>query len=510
MPTQQRLVRLQVTRLKNLQNVTLDFDEEKRLTAILGPNGFGKSTVLHALAASFQPAKVSKKNVVTLNGEDHRYVDFFPSTPHGTWSNTKFSIVHFYREIADTQTVTVSISKGIRQWTPLAKKLPERETYFIGVATATPAIEKDRPRIKVNYTTEELSDADSLEIRKKVGYILSRDYTRFHTNRVNARSSLIGVEFQGVNYSALSMGAGEQRLFHILRKVKSAGDYALILIDEIDLLMHTDALHRMIEVLHSYAEEKKLQIVFTTHRESVVNFDSIVAIRHLYRSPIAPNRTFCFNDTKPDALYRLTGIEHRPLQVSCEDDVASAIIEKVSQQAGVGKFVEISRYGSSGNCFTLAAALLLSGKEIDKSLFVLDGDNEESGGEGRRNGINRALTGTEVDKEEKCKNALSRIVQFAPNGRYCPEHTLHSMLMSVAIGDDESANEVILVANEVATEPAAKVRLRKLLDRLGGAPERALARVVDLAAKSDQWTEYTVQIRDWFLERRPHLVEENN
>ena len=509
MPSQQRIVRLQITRLKNLQDVTINFEENKRLTAILGPNGFGKSTVLHALSASFQPTKVTKNNVVITSGEDRRFVDFFPNTPHGTWSNMKFTVVHFYREKAETRIATLNITKGLRQWIPLAAKLPQRETHFVGVSTATPAIELDRPRGKISYTTHELSDADSLEIKQKAGYVLSRDYTRLHHNLISTRSSLIGVEFQGVNYSALSMGAGEQRLFHILRKVKSAGDYALILIDEIDLLMHTDALHRLIEVLNEYANSKKLQIIFTTHRESIVHFEPFVAIRHLYRSPIPPNRTFCFEDTKPDALYRLTGIEHRPLQISCEDDVASTIIEKVSQQIGVGRFVEISRYGSASNCFTLAAALLLSGKAIDKSLFVLDGDNEEATAVGRVNGINRALSGTEVDKDEKCKSALSKIVQFMPIDRNCPEHVLHSMVASAQMSQDEAANELIQIALEVAAEPNPKLRLKKMIVRLGGAPDRTLARIVDLASKSEQWLPYTGEIRDWLTTWKPLLMEEN-
>src|SRR5688572_829971 len=97
MPTQQRLIRLQIELLKNLVDVTIDFDENKRLTAILGPNGFGKSTVLHALAASFQPARLLKGGTVSEAGEDHRYVDFFPNTPHGVWAKTNFRIIHFYR-----------------------------------------------------------------------------------------------------------------------------------------------------------------------------------------------------------------------------------------------------------------------------------------------------------------------------------------------------------------------------------------------------------------------------
>ena len=497
---------MRITRLKNLADVTIEFDEGKRLTAILGPNGFGKSTVLHALAASFQPTKLQHGNTVSLVGEDCRYIDYFPNTPHGTWSNTLFNVVHFFREGEGTQIQHLSVSKGIRQWIPLAKKRPERETYFIGVSSSIPAIELDWPRSKVNYTTLELDDADSLEIRQKAGYILNRDYTRYHTNRVTSRSSLIGVEFQGVNYSALSMGAGEQRLFRILRKVKAAGKYALILIDELDLLLHTDALHRLLDVLNGYAVAKNLQIVFTTHRESVVNFDSFIAIRHLYRSPVAPHKTFCFKETKPDALARLTGQPHRPLSVCCEDDVSTAIVEKVAQQAGVRKFVEISRFGAADNCFTLAAALLLGQQDLANSLLVLDGDKHATA-QDREARMKKSLTGDGPNDVLRRQEALSKIVQYSSQATLCPEQELHSMVISVQQGSDLAENEVIVSAQNVGAVADVHHYVDNVIASLGEDRSVGLRRIVDVAAKSAAWGQYVAPLKTWLDAKHASLVE---
>jgi ABC-type lipoprotein export system ATPase subunit len=506
MPSQQRLLRLQITQLKNLSDVTIEFDEPKPLTAILGPNGFGKSTVLHALAASFQPSKVQRGSTVLLLGEDCRYIDYFPNTPHGTWSNTLFNVVHSFREGTVIQINPLSVSKGIRQWKPLAKQRPERETYFVGVSSSTPVIELDWPRSKVNYTTHELSDADSLEIRQKASYILNRDYTRYHTNRVTARSSLIGVEFRGVNYSALSMGAGEQRLFRILRKVKDAGQYALILIDELDLLLHADALHRLIDVLNTYAVAKKLQIVFTTHRESVVNFESSVAIRHLYCSSAAPHKTFCFKETKPDALTRLTGEVHRPLSICCEDDVSTAIIEKVAQQAGIRRFVEISRFGAADNCFTLAAALLLSQQDLVNTLMVLDGDKYSASQE-RETRMKKALTGDSPNDIQRRQEALNKIVQYCTPDGLSPERELHKMIRSVPKGDDPAENEVIEAAFNVVAVVDSHHYVDKVIGFLGDDRVVGLRRIVAVAAKSPAWSQYVSPLKAWFDKKRPMLIE---
>lgn len=53
-PTQQQLVSLNVSLLKNLKDVELVFSDSP-LTALMGTNGCGKTTVLHALACSFSP-----------------------------------------------------------------------------------------------------------------------------------------------------------------------------------------------------------------------------------------------------------------------------------------------------------------------------------------------------------------------------------------------------------------------------------------------------------------------
>lgn len=507
MPSQQYLKLLQVRRLKNLTDVIIKFDKDKRLTAILGPNGFGKSTVLHALAASFQPTQVRQDNTVSTVGEDWRYIDYFPNTPHGAWANTEFSIVHSFLEDTETLEATLIVSKGIRQWIPLAKNRPERETYFIGVSSATPEIEKVRPRSRVNYTTYDLGDVESQEIRRKAGFILNRDYTRYHTNRVTARSSLMGVEFEGVNYSALSMGAGEQRLFRLLRIVKRASKYALILIDELDLLMHTDALARLLRVLKEYAEAKKLQIIFTTHRESILEFEEFVAIRHLYRSPVAPHKTFCFQETKPDALSRLNGQPQRPLSICCEDDVATAIIEKVAAQLGLLPYIEITRFGGVDNSFLLAAALIINGEELDKTLFVIDGDRYRERAE-KLIQMKKFFSGDAAIDKAKKDLAVSKIVQFLAVDGCCPEQALHTMLRGITPDNVEVEDAQVINA---ALQVNAVVNNHEYLDLvigiLGGERLSALQRIMNAASKSPNWDAYTQEVRAWLEGKREEVLE---
>lgn len=80
---------------------------------------------------------------------------------------------------------------------------------------------------------------------------------------------MIGVESEVLAYSSLSMSAGEQKIFLILETILKEDKNALILIDELDLLLHDEALKKLIDAISTHAEDKNKQIIFTTHREMV-------------------------------------------------------------------------------------------------------------------------------------------------------------------------------------------------------------------------------------------------
>ena len=65
--------------LKGLKDAQFVF--EKPLTAIMGVNGSGKTTVIHALACAYQPPEGGK-------GENHRFPDFFVPNTDALWKGS--------------------------------------------------------------------------------------------------------------------------------------------------------------------------------------------------------------------------------------------------------------------------------------------------------------------------------------------------------------------------------------------------------------------------------------
>ncbi|MBU2786196.1 ATP-binding protein [Acidithiobacillus ferriphilus] len=496
--SQQRLLALQIDRLKGLSNVRIDFDA-RVLTAIMGPNGFGKSTVLHALAVAFRQTQAGL--------EELRFTDFFPNTPQGIWSGTSYVVVHRFREGEKVSTVSTLCKKDTGQWQPLPKRKPKRDVFYIGVDTAVPRIELYPTRRKVSFQTHVLTDAKSEEVRQKAAYIFNKPYSEYHRNEISSRRNLIGVKSDGVAYSALSMGAGEQRVFNILQVVAGAGKYALILIDEIDLLLHTEALHRFLETLRTYADDKQLQIIFTTHRESVLRFEGHIAVRHLFQSSAIPGQTFCFNETKPDAITRLTGEPQRQLAISCEDDVARAIIEKVVEGKNLRPYVEFTQFGSNENSFTLIAALILARKEITNSVFVLDGDKYQTKAE-RVTRFKKVLTGDEPWADERRELAASYLIQMLPSAGECPELYLHTLIKSVQPTGDQELDAVIQAAHSVGAVMDNHHYIDLMIEKLGYGREVGLSKVVAVAAKAEGWPHYTSEIRTWLEARASALLEQ--
>jgi hypothetical protein len=320
----------------------------------------------------------------------------------------------------------VVYSKLHDRWTPRYDRRPERHVIYIGIDSSVPIIETEKKQSLIKYQTTPLNGDIHDIVRDRAGYIMNRNYSLYNLHR-SARSQFIGVEHVGIKYPALSMGAGEQRIFKILKEVFSARPYSLILIDEIDLLLHTDALKKMIDVLGERAANKHLQIIFTTHSLTIANLSDRVNIRHMHNTA---QKTLILKETKPDVIFRLTGETHRIIEIFVEDDLAKTIVQVICESLRLSRYVTIREYGAAINCFTLAAGLILSNENIENCLFVLDGDEYKTQQE-KQTRIDQVLTGTTQDIPTMKAQVLEHVNQFNLPDGYHPERYIHESIMQL-------------------------------------------------------------------------------
>jgi len=206
--SQQRVNSVYFESLKNLRDFSIDFNQTN-LTAIMGPNGCGKSTVLHSLACCYQPINETE----SIN---YKFSYFFLPTTHSTWQGSKFTLTHSYRvNKREYDNVTTDYRKKADRWIPIYKRRPSRYVSFIGIKTCVPKIEEESKKSLIEYSTRPLSDNLSLKVKDSASLVMNRDYTFYNIHEATGRE-YIGVEYENTRYSSLSMGAGEQRIFFIL------------------------------------------------------------------------------------------------------------------------------------------------------------------------------------------------------------------------------------------------------------------------------------------------------
>ena len=271
--SEQRLHKLKIIKLKNVKDLCISF-ESNNITGIFGPNGYGKSTILHALACCFQPPHEEQ--------EDYKFSNSFLPSPDALWEGSELKITHTYRQASQLhENIVQPYGKSSDRWKPIYKRRPTRNIYYFGVDSCVPLIEAEKRNVKVNYSTNNVSEDIITTILEKASYCLNRQYTAYNIHDPGRGRKFIGVEANGIRYSALSMSAGEQKIFLLLEKIFRAPKYSLILIDELDLLLHDSAMKNLIEVVSERAKSHNLQVVFTSHRESILELSNLINVRHL-------------------------------------------------------------------------------------------------------------------------------------------------------------------------------------------------------------------------------------
>jgi AAA15 family ATPase/GTPase len=493
--SQQRLHKLEIAKLKNIKDLCISF-ESKNITGILGPNGYGKSTILHALACCFQPLDEGQ--------EDYKFSNFFLPSPDALWEGSELKIVHTYRQASQVhENVEQSYGKSSDRWKPIYKRRPTRNVHYFGVDVCVPLIEAEKRNVKINYSTSSVSEDIIISILEKASYCLNRQYTAYNIHDTGKGRKFIGVEANGIRYSALSMSAGEQKVFLLLKKVYRAKKYSLILIDELDLLLHDSAMKNLIKVVSERAESHNLQVVFTTHRESILELSDLINVRHIFGTS---EKTLCFNDTKPDAINRLTGTQPRLIEVFVEDDLAAAIIKKVAGQLGISRHVSIQRYGAAINCFTVLAGLRLRGESCENSIFVLDGDVYRTKEEHEKR-LEAVLTGNDEHVKALRESSLEKIKCLKLPENTQPEKYIHSIIISLDANDNDERREIIEVAKQIVAVDNNHKYVDDIINRLDWNRDTGLSKIIDLVSSTQEWTNYIADVKDWLTLQLP-LVQE--
>ena len=472
-------------KLKCLENIKIEF--EKPLTAIMGANGCGKTTVIHALACVYQPKTC---------GENYRFPNFFIPNTDGTWKNSYFSVI--YRNEKDVVS-SKSYQKNEDRWAPRYNDRPKRDVFYLGIDTCLPEIERTSSLAPISYTSSAQEDKISKRIIEDAAFILNKEYNALFLNNTTKNKKLLGVSTNvGLKYSSLSMGTGEQRTIKILQQVYNAPAGSLILIDELDLLLHASALKRLVYKLNDCAKKHKLQIVFTTHSIIMEELEKEVGIQYISSEKNQDAKRFLVYDKiNYDIIYNLTNkTSIKPIHIYVEDELSKTIVRSIIRQLKITNKCEIMIFGSANNAYVVASSLAITNSSIDDHLIVLDGDVDKTEEE-KTIKLKKVLSGTEDDADDKRGKALNVISQYNLPEGISPEKFIHNLLINT-----NEKNEIVYTAKQIHAVSDSHQWLNMIVEQLGDDSSYILNRIIEIASKTDDWEKYISDVKNWLIARK--------
>lgn len=345
------------------------------LTLLVGPNGGGKSSILHALwgmplnhstsrfwfSTAVDPI-AEKKRDVPRYWYTHYVKDLGRSVQtrkvkgrkrNGYWEPSKPS-VHDGMDVL--QEAEKTEFRATDRWTPV-----RREVKYINTKAETSAFDRffyytdntllqDRQNVFVKESERLRSVIDGDLKSKRIGRgefvfenttiapptleiinkILGKRYisAKYIIHRFYDRNKAASVIFQTKShtYSEAFAGSGELSVVNLILAIEKMEDFSLLLLDEPETSLHPGAQRELLNYLLDRINEKKLQVVISTHSPTLVelvpqealvvlgNDESGIVIRH--------------DINKSAAFYRLGQADPHKISILTEDVLLKTMVER--------------------------------------------------------------------------------------------------------------------------------------------------------------------------------------
>lgn len=413
-------------------NATIRFDFP--LTALVGQNGTGKTSVIQALYGS--PGWMSVEDfwfstdVDPIKGEDppvkgkrRKYEGIRPSLVYTyekdghTASVLKYRILKkdkpdYWEPARPGPTYGLASLKGNRRHPTISmdvihrnfrylptsfdrcfhfldlKKLPLRFRTKHGIRTR-----QDYLRYKSQFLKKVLESGKAYYVAGNrlshapvnitpadlatIGSILGKSYSQgtVVNHRFFEREGESVIFRAGRVYSEAYAGSGESAVVSLVRDISRAKNGSLVLLDEPEVSLHPGAQQQVVRFLLKQALTKKLQIVISTHSPSM--------IRGLPRTAIK-----LFSESSDDGLVRVTeglapeeaffaiGYPHSDkITILVEDALAKLLLESVAEdlEEEKRKLLDI-RFNAGGASAIVHDIAYYSRHAVKNAFVVFDGD----------------------------------------------------------------------------------------------------------------------------------------
>lgn len=395
------------------------------ITAIAGVNGSGKSTLLALVSCAFH----NTTSFVPLNKNINYYTykDFFIFAPDEKELVSQIEIKSTYlTDITPKppkvkgEDIRKKDSKG--NWNKYSTR-PERVVSFLGISRILPPSEDNKYRAYRSYfKVKTLSNDVKQELINSLTTIFGQGYSDITLKEYkNCRLFYV----TNINqYTGYNMGAGENAVLTLLYEILTAGDGALIVIDEIELGIHVSAQKKLIEVLKQLCKKKHCQIVCSTHSQYIL--DSLPLDGRVLIQSSGGRTTITQEISSEFALSALSGQNQPEMSVFVEDEVAQSFLQNVLCEE-IRKRIDVKIIGSADN--SIPAQMEAHFREgSDNFCVIMDGDKKNKK-EDMVKGIIKRLDDRKESEAAK-KDYFNKRITYLPGDCNPERYLLQSIIQA--------------------------------------------------------------------------------
>lgn len=401
------------------------------LTVLVGANGGGKSSILHALWG------------MPLSYSTNRFwfstpIDPIDEEAAGKANIPRYWYTHFIKDIAQhVQTRKVKGKKTNGYWEPSRpatndgmEKIPplthankdfmsesgdrwtptKKDSHYINTKSESSAFDrffynteltkirdkqdffiwrsgKLRNAINENKTSVNIGrgvfSVEHIEISpenlKIINRILGKNY-KYATKVLHElfdrnKSPSVIFETEAHIYSESFAGSGELAIVNLVLRVEKLNNYDLLLIDEPETSLHPGAQKALLHYLLQKTKDKKLQVVMATHSPTIVDLlpeQALVVLEETLDGTIVNA-----NATKSTAFYRLGQPDPNKVTILTEDMLLKAYVERalsyISKEIQPRITINAAHTGASEMLSHQVPAYITNNSKV---IVILDGDQQ--------------------------------------------------------------------------------------------------------------------------------------
>lgn len=413
---------------KNLEpgtRITFDFP----LTALVGANGSGKSSILHALWGMPRGSSTARFWFSTA-------VD--PIADGGEKGLPRYIYKHWVRELKRyVETKKVRGARRADYWEP-ARALksdgmqempqmvekdrpfrstsrwnpPVRDVRYINFKCEFSAFDRffyfpDRSQTHQERLTEiqkgatklarvvdgnlqsyspggyqavfENRELSAIELQW-VSYILGRQYqsARYVLHRLYGLVEAPTVVFVRPNltYSEAFAGSGELAVVRAVIELCATPNFSLVLLDEPETSLHPGAQERLLGFLLEMIRTKHLQVVISTHSPTLVNMLPKHAVKVLEENSLGQARIVDVSHPQV-AFNRLGHVAQGKMTVAVEDELLRALVEMAMRMLDPGERQAIEIYVPPAGADNILTTVIPTWLDDGRAAYVIiDGDQD--------------------------------------------------------------------------------------------------------------------------------------